>query len=348
MPSQQTRPAIEYVVPLRWDTGARSTADPSAESRQLVEFTAYLLEMSRVADVTVVDGSDNVAFGLHARAWGPAVRHIRPEPWNGRNRKVAGVVTGVRLARHELVVIADDDIRYRPEQLRQVVAPILAGECDMVRPQNVFEPRPWHARWDTARSLLNRTFAADYPGTYALRRSLLLATGGYEGDVLFENLQMARTLRAAGGTERVLSDFYVKRRPPNVGTFLGQRVRQAYDDFAQPFRLLLESSLLPVLVVAAIKKPALLGVFAGVATVLAEAGRRRHGGARVYPRSSALWAPAWVLERAVCIWLAQLARWRGGVRYRGERLLHATLPIGSRPALLPHEHVPTNEHVLTK
>ncbi|MFP3381064.1 hypothetical protein SB767_32600, partial [Bacillus sp. SIMBA_069] len=66
----------------------------------------------------------------------------------------------------------------------------------------------------------------------------------------------------------------VARRPPALRHFLGQRVRQAYDDFAQPARLLAELSVLP-LALASLRRPRrlLLGV-AGV-VALAEAGRRR-------------------------------------------------------------------------
>ncbi|MEJ7742178.1 MAG: hypothetical protein WKF73_06280 [Nocardioidaceae bacterium] len=52
---------------------------------------------------------------------------------------------------------------------------------EFVRPQNFFAPLPWHARWDSARSLLNRAFGDDYPGTFGVQRSALEKTGGYCG-----------------------------------------------------------------------------------------------------------------------------------------------------------------------
>jgi hypothetical protein len=95
------------------------------------------------------------------------------------------------------------------------------GEADLVRPQNYFAELPWHARWDTARSLLNRVFSGDlefpigdFPGTLAVRRRALLATGGYDGDALFENLELMRTVRAAGGRVVTPLDLYVAPRPP--------------------------------------------------------------------------------------------------------------------------------------
>jgi hypothetical protein len=73
--------------------------------------------------------------------------------------KVNGVLTGVRESEGDLVVIADDDIRYDRASLRRTLA--LLAEADLVRLQNYFDELPWHARWDTARSLLNRVFTGD-------------------------------------------------------------------------------------------------------------------------------------------------------------------------------------------
>lgn len=309
------RPKLEYVVPLRWE---------QRDDAEAIEFSAYLHELARFVDVTVVDGSPGELFELHASWWPPPIRHLPAEPWPGHNGKVAGVVTGVRAARHEAVVIADDDVRYTLAQLGRLLMEF--GDADLVRPQNVFEPAPWHARWDTARSLVNRVCGGDFPGTFLLRRSIFVEMGGYNGDALFENLQLIRTFQAAGGVERQLPSLYVVRRPPNAARFREQRVRQAYDNFAQPLRLLIEAALLP-LMLAARKRPRALLTAVGLATAVAEYGRRRAGGTSVYPRTAALWTPLWMLERAVCVWLAIGARLRGGVRYREHRMRHACLPV---------------------
>lgn len=66
---------------------------------------------------------------------------------------------------------------------------------------------------------------------------------------------------------------------------------------------------------------------------VAECGRRRRHGTAAFGPADAVWAPLWVGERAVTVWLAVLARLRGGVRYRGERIPRA----GTRPAL-PERH----------
>ena len=156
--------------------------------------------------------------------------------------------------------------------------------------------------------------------------------GGYDGDVVFENLELSRTVRAAGGREELARSLFVARVPPTVRHFWSQRVRQAYDDLAQPTRLLLEAAILPLMAVVSRRMQRRSGwrglvtaglTAGGLVVAVAELGRRRDGGAEVFPRTSALWAPAWTLERAVCVWIAVLRRLTGGVPYGGQRLVTA-------------------------
>jgi hypothetical protein len=301
---------LEYVLPLRWDSATSAREEPG--------MTTYLARLSASVDVTVVDGSAEDVFTRHHELWSALVRHVRPEGWLGPNGKVAGVVTGVFGARHERVVVADDDVRYDEAALRQVY--VALGSADVVRPQCVFDEQVWHTRWDTARMLVNRAFAHDFPGTHGLRRSTFVAAGGYDGAALFENLEMTRTITAAGGVVLDAPWIAVDRLAPATSQFWDQRVRQAYDDFAQPGRLAVELTLLPAIGLTAWRRPPMLGLWAAVSVAVAEVGRRRSGGTRFFEPSAALWAPVWVGERAVCVWLAVLDRWAGGARYGGRRL----------------------------
>lgn len=297
---------ISYLVPIRWRDGG-----------QRGELAGYLATIApHCAEVIVVDGSPPEVFAANAEAFDDGVTHVPPaedERW--LMGKVSGVRTGLRLASHERVVIADDDVRYDPEELRRAAR--LLDEHDLVRPQNYFGRLPWHARWDTARTLLNRSFGRDYPGTLAVRRSRLLATDLYDGDVLFENLELIRTVRAHGGSVASPLDLYVARVPPSASHFWGQRTRQAYDDFALPLRMALWLAVVPLLLLSLVGRRLSVPAAAGaVAIATAERGRRRAGGAAVFPASSSLLAPVWILERGVCAWLAVLQRLRfGGVRY---------------------------------
>jgi hypothetical protein len=317
--------SVEYVLPLRW-----RTPDPEG----LAELTGYLRELSGRVEVTVVDGSPPEVWAAHAAAWaGLPLTHLPVDPdLDCAMGKVAGVLTALRRPGPEAVVIADDDVRW-PYGTLLAAVDLLAG-ADVVRPQNYFDPLPWHARWDTGRTLLTRAVAADWPGTLVVRRSAL--PDGYDGDAMFENLELVRTVQARGGRELPARDLFVPRRPPTVRHFRSQRVRQAYDSFAQPGRLAVELAVLPA-VLLGLRRPRLL--LAGVAAVvgLAAAGRARDGGRAVYPADTPLWAPLWLAERAVCSWLAVAARARGGVPYNGRRL--------SLAAHRPHELAAPREPV---
>jgi hypothetical protein len=296
-----------YVLPIRW-----------SEYDDFDELTGYLRGLPSWIELIVVDGSRQTLFDRHAEVWTPLGRHLPPDrALETPMGKVGGVLTGVREASNEAVVIADDDVRYDQTSLMRVVQ--LLGLADCVRPQNYFDPMPWHAAWDTARTLLNRSLGADFPGTLAVRRSSLLRAGGYDGDVIFENLELMRTIRAAGGSVLSPLDLYVARRPPTTEHFFSQQIRQAYDDFAIPARMATWLGILPALGLALARRRRREVVTAAAGTVLlAELGRQRAGGREHFPAVSSLLAPGWVLERAACSWLAVRERLTaGGVRYGG-------------------------------
>lgn len=297
-----------YVLPVRWD-----------RDDDLAELTDYLAWLAAKADVVVVDGSPTDLFDRHRSRWSELVQHVPVDAdLRFRNGKVNGVLTGLRHVVADHVVIADDDVRYDERALSAVTGPL--AEADVVLPQNYFAPLRWHARWDTGRILLNRALGHDFPGTLALHRRVL--AGGYDGDVLFENLELVRTVRARGGTVLSADHVFVRRRPPSIPRFWSQRIRQAYDSLAQPVRLAVELAVLPAAVGAVLRRgsgPLVAG--AALIVGIAELGRRRAGGVEVFPADAALWAPVWLAERSVCGWLAVVVRLgAGGPRYAGGRI----------------------------
>lgn len=308
-PGELARLDGEYILPLRW------TADDA-----LMDLTAYFRALKDWIDITVIDGSDAPLFEAHARAWRGLVRHRPVTVLHGANGKVRGVLSGIEIARHDAIVIADDDVRYTRDALASIVDDLRTA--DLVKPQNYFDPLPWHARWDTARTLINRAVSSDYPGTYGVRRSTILAAGGYDADVLFENLEMERTVVATDGRVSIRRDVFVARRPPSVEHFLSQRVRQAYDSFAQPGRMLIEGSIMPALICLR-RRPSAIALLFAMLIIVAEFGRTRDGGRSFFPRSSVLWVPLWVIERGVTTWIAVALRLRRGVRYAGGRITRA-------------------------
>jgi hypothetical protein len=295
-----------YILPIRTD-------------KQDEDLTRYLAWLSDQLEVIVVDGSPERVFLAHHVSWPTSIQHLRPalETANG---KVGGVLTGLQAASHEKLILADDDVRYDRDSLHRMMEEL--EKADVVRPQNYYSPWSWIALADASRSLLNRVFGGDWPGTLGVRRSLLFGTGGYDGEALFENLELVRTVVAAGGKESAPLDLFVRRLPPDPGRFLSQRVRQAYDEFARPGRLILQASLLPLGLLAVLTGHWRTLVAGGMSSIaLAEAGRLRGSGRAVFPASASALAPLWVFERGLCIWLAIGARlFLGGVSYRGRRI----------------------------
>jgi hypothetical protein len=305
--------AATYILPIR----SRGPVD--------TDLTEYLAGIAADCELIVVDGSDADVFAAAHRDWGRLGQHVRPDAAiAARNGKVRGVLTGIGLASHERIVIADDDVRYGRTEIQEVIRAL--DDADLVRPQNYFSPLVWHARWDTARTLINRAFGTDFPGTLAVRKSVMQRIGGYDGNVLFENLELIRTFQAAHA--RVVSplDLYVRRLPPTGTHFWSQRIRQAYDELARPWRFALFLALLPAAAWGVRRRPRSLLLAVTTSVGIAEYGRRRAGGRRVFPASSVLLAPVWLLERSVCSWLAACARLRGGCRYGDERIRDAATP----------------------
>ncbi len=298
--------SVTYVLPIkRQHTGADADLDD------------YLRWLGTVVPVVVADGSAPEIAASNARRWGASgIRHL-PVTSVALNGKVAGVCDGVLAAETPFVILADDDVRYDRETLQAVTDRL--ADHDVVVPQNVFRPLPWHARWDTARALVNRAFGVEYAGTMGLRRQELLTSRGYCGGVLFENLELLRTVAAHGSPPHHALDVFVVRRPPSARHFFGQRVRQAYDSQAQPVRLIAELVLLPLLLVSR-RRVATAALVAALVTLLAEVGRRRDNGRRVFASSAVGWTPLWLAERAICSWLSVGSYVRGGARYSGRRL----------------------------
>ncbi len=319
-----------YILPI-----ARNYVDAA----KTAELAAYLSQLA-AGQIIVVDGSPPPVFAEHHRAWSPFASHVPVDAdINVKNGKVAGVLTGMRRAAHEAIILADDDVRYDERSLAGVLGAL--RDAEIVRPQNHFDELPWHAVFDTARTLLNRVLGGDWPGTLGIRRSAFERVGGYDGDVLFENLELLRTIRAGGGRECLALDVYVARRPPATAHFLRQRVRQAYDEFARPVRMAVALAILPAVAASFITgRLRTLAAATAVSVALAEFGRRRAGGSAVFPAVATLLAPLWLLERGTCSWLAVWTRLRyGGVRYGDVVLSRAATPLHVLKARLREGHV---------
>lgn len=135
------------------DTGAHAPAVSAAATSRCT----YLLTIRRVnfsrdkaegyagyfrrlraagCEVLVVDGSPPDVFACHTDVWQDVCRHVAVDPrFTYLNGKVNGIHTGVRLAAHDSVILADDDIRYTARDVRRMTR--LLDTHDLVRPQTV-------------------------------------------------------------------------------------------------------------------------------------------------------------------------------------------------------------------
>jgi hypothetical protein len=277
-------------------------------------------------EVLVVDGSPRDVFDAHVEAWRGACLHVPVDPqYKYLNGKVNGIHTGVALAAHERIILADDDIRYTPDDVRRMSA--LLDSFEMVRPQNYLSPLPVWARTEAARMLINRAWITegDYPGTLGVRRSAMRRVGHYDGDVLFDNEEIVRHFRTHRADIAYARDFFILKRPPGFRKWIEQRPRQAYEDFVMRAKTAFFAALLPALAIlwlAAGWRWALTAValVACGAVVIAARGLR-DGAAEFFPPWLCLYAPLWVAERVVSTFWAFYWRAAHGGYPFGDKLL---------------------------
>jgi hypothetical protein len=277
-------------------------------------------------DVLVVDGSPPAVFAAHGETWRGACRHASVDPrYKYLNGKVNGIHTGISLAAHERVILADDDIRYTREDVHRMVE--LLDSHEMVRPQNYLRPLPLWARTEAARMLINRAWLreGDYTGTLGVRRSAMLRFGHYDGDVLFDNEEIVRHFRLHRARIAYARDFFILKRPPTLRKWVEQRPRQAYEDFVMRIKTLFFALLPPALVILWLIVGWLgAGIFAAViacGSMLMASRGLSDGAVSYFPRWVCLYAPLWIAERAASTYWAIYWLVRHGGYPFGDKLL---------------------------
>ena len=180
--------------------------------------------------------------------------------------------------------------------------------------------------------LINRGVlrTGDYPGTCAFRRSTCLRIGHYDGDVLFDNEEIVRHFVLKGADVCFALDLFVLKRPPAFRKWLEQRPRQAYEDFAMRAKTTFFLSVLPVTIAVAIISSArtavaFFGFISASAVLLARRGLWRDKAYRVFPAFVVLYAPLWLVERALSVyWSLYWRMARGGYPFGGRILTKGT------------------------
>ncbi|MFN2455517.1 MAG: glycosyltransferase family 2 protein [Pyrinomonadaceae bacterium] len=280
------------------------------DEREANDFRNYfrVLDAAR-CEVLVIDGSPPDVFAAHKETWSDICRHAPVDPqYKYLNGKVNGIHTGVALATHEHIILADDDIRYTTNNIQRMTELLAVDE--MVRPQNYLRPLPFWARTEAARMLINRAWIAegDYPGTLGVRRSAMQRVGHYDGDVLFDNEEIVRHFRAHQARICYARDFFILKHPPTLRKWIEQRPRQAYEDFVMraktAFFALLPLALALVWIVAGWRWSLAFAATVACGAMLVALRGLSDGAERVFPAWLCLYAPLWIAERVVSTYWA--------------------------------------------
>jgi ceramide glucosyltransferase len=159
---------------------------------------------------------------------------------SGFNRKVSNLQNMYERAKHDMLLIADSDIRVEPDYLRRVAAPLQQTQVGVVtclyrgaRAQtfaalleNIGLSSTFGPEVCTARALEGIAFALG--STIVLRRALLERIGGFPAvaDYLADDFLLGQRA-AASGYEVVLSDCVVEHvaGPVTLGALLKHQLR---------------------------------------------------------------------------------------------------------------------------
>jgi ceramide glucosyltransferase len=141
---------------------------------------------------------------------------------HGSNRKVSNLINMMALARHEVLVLADSDVRVTSDYLAKIAAPLLDKNVGIVT--CTYRGNPRSGVWSLLGTLFindwfvpsvrvaamggSRSFA--FGATIAIRREVLAAVGGFTAiaDQLADDYRLGELTRRAG-LRTVLSEVVV-------------------------------------------------------------------------------------------------------------------------------------------
>ncbi|MDQ3322373.1 MAG: glycosyltransferase family 2 protein [Acidobacteriota bacterium] len=274
------------------------------DAAEAADFRSYFSSLADAGcEILVVDGSPSDIFAEHEKTWRGACRHAAVDPqYKYLNGKVNGIHTGVALAGHNRVILADDDIRYTPKDVRRMAD--LLEKYDMARPQNYFRPLPFWARTEAARMLINRAWISegDYSGTLGVTRNAMFRFGHYDGDVLFDNEEIVRHFRLKGAKIKYARDFFILKLPPTFEKWIEQRPRQAYEDFVMHaktiFFLVLPLDFILTWFIAGWKWSLVYVLIIAFGATFTAARGLGDGALRCFSPLIIFYAPLWIVERS--------------------------------------------------
>jgi len=277
-------------------------ATAGSQTRSLAD---YLSSLSLCGcDVIVFDASPPEVFDENARMLRWVSRHVAVRAPFDAVRTAAG------LAATEKIVLARGDVRYEPSEIYDVCA--LLDVHEVVEPQDYLDPLPWWGGIEAGRVLVHRGVEPlpDQGATFAFRRSALRTMRGFDAT---DAADPVRRLAAFGAAVCSKPDLFVKRRPPDLATWLRERPRAADDDFVMPVKSAFFFAMIPMalllLILGGLRVAAGYGgALAFASIVLAFHGRS--GAAAFFPLRTCFFAPLWMLERSVSVYWALVRRVR--------------------------------------
>ncbi len=102
------------------------------EENTLRLIVSELLNLPRLLEIVIIDDCSTDKTPQILAELGASHAEIRSVRHDRNQGKTAALKTAFRLTRGEIVIVQDADLEYAPEEIPDVIAPILAGKADVV------------------------------------------------------------------------------------------------------------------------------------------------------------------------------------------------------------------------
>lgn len=259
----------------------------------------YLSQLGTLGcEVVVLDSSPESVYRENRRVLRWVSRHVSVHPPVDVVRMAAAATDADR------IIVAREDMRYGESEITNVCE--LLEMHEVVEPQDYVAPLPWWGSVEAGRILIHRGIepCPDRGATFAFRRSALSVLRGFEAAGAADPV---RRMGAFGAEVFSAFELFVRREPGAFREWIRECARGAAADFAQPAKTALFFALIPATaLIALFAGPRIAGGFAVALAFLTLllAVRGRIGASDFFPLRTCLFAPLWLVERAVSVYCA--------------------------------------------
>ena len=102
------------------------------EERTLVAVVRRVLKISYVREVVIVDDCSSDSTGALADELSRLYSRVKTVHHQNNRGKTAALNTGFQLTTSEIVIVQDADLEYNPDEICDVITPIVEGDADVV------------------------------------------------------------------------------------------------------------------------------------------------------------------------------------------------------------------------